>query len=160
RRLGLLYPLLMFCLSACSNEAAPVAGPAQPQAAAATTAAATTAGAPGPRTPFPDFGYLPPPSKYKGDVFKLTQDSPAAAPPASAVPPVMKADFQKDWKNYMLQVRSYCFEGNVENDWRVENNTVRKWYHIPWQHYGPNGREGIHGLTKEAPVQVKQLAPT
>jgi len=24
-----------------------------------------------------------------------------------------------------------------------------------WQHYGPNGREGIHGLTKEAPVQMR-----
>jgi hypothetical protein len=37
---------------------------------------------------------------------------------------------------------------------------VRQWYHMPWQHYGPFGREGIHGLTKEAEIQTKQLAPT
>src|SRR4051812_28474181 len=65
----------------------------------------------------------------------------------------------------MLDVRAYCFKGNifgedVEDDWRVENNTQVAWYHVPWQHYGPNGREGVHGLTKEAPVQPRQLAPT
>lgn len=148
-------------VSACSN--APSTGDSHAPAPAASPAAAG-ATAPGPRTPFPDFGFLPPPgqlaSQYEGPVFKLSQDYPAQPPPESALPPFMKTDFQGDWKNYMLQVRSYCFEGNVESDWRVENNTVRKWYHVPWQHYGPSGREGIHGLTKEAPVQVKQLAPT
>jgi hypothetical protein len=62
-----------------------------------------------------------------------------------------------------LEVRAYCFEGNIQggdvkDDWCVQDNKVRKWYHMPWQHYGPNGREGIHGLTKEAPVQPRQLA--
>jgi hypothetical protein len=41
----------------------------------------------------------------------------------------------------------------------VQENKARKWYHIPWQHYGDTGRESIHGLTKEAPVQPGQLAP-
>src|SRR5262249_15504576 len=71
-----------------------------------------------------------------------------------------KTEFEKDWKKYLMQVRDYCFEGNLEADWRVERNTVRHWYHAPWQHYGPSGREGIHGLTKEAPVQPRQLAAT
>jgi len=31
---------------------------------------------------------------------------------------------------------------------------------MPWQHFGPNGREAIHGLTKEAQVAPQQLAPT
>jgi hypothetical protein len=149
---------MALALAACSNGASHQSAP--PAAAPASA----PAGAPGPRTPFPDFGYLPPPeqlaSQYTGRVFKLSQDYPTAPPPASALPPFMTSDFQKDWKNYMMQVRSYCFEGNTNTDWRVENNTVRKWYHIPWQHYGPNGREGIHGLTKEAPVAVKQLAAT
>jgi hypothetical protein len=52
---------------------------------------------------------------------------------------------QKDWKKYLLDVRAFCFDGNVqdedvEDDWRVENNPAHRWYHMPWQHYGPNGR--------------------
>ena len=124
---------------------------------------------------FPDFGFLPADAKnpYKGALFQLSQDYPKQLPSASKVPaffgklPVkpFSADF-KTWRDYMMAVRSYCFEGNInpngtlnqDVDWRVEKNGVRKWYHIPWQHYGPNGREGIHGLTKEAPVMPKQLA--
>ena len=29
---------------------------------------------------------------------------------------------------------------------------------MPFQHWGPSGREGVHGLTKEAEVQKQQLA--
>jgi hypothetical protein len=61
---------------------------------------------------------------------------------------------------YMMQVRDYCFEGNIEVDWRVEYNTVRHWYHMPWQDYGRAGREAIHGLTQEAPLSAGQLAST
>src|SRR5690606_15579638 len=81
-------------------------------------------------------------------------------PPPSAIPAFSQTDFRQDWRTYTTQVRDYCLEGNVETDWRVQDNTVRRWYHVPWQHYGPNGREGVHGLTKEAPVSPKQLAPT
>ena len=42
----------------------------------------------------------------------------------------------------------------------VQKNAKRKWYHMPWQHYGPFGREGFHGLTKEAPIAPYQLAST
>jgi hypothetical protein len=143
------------------EPAAPAAAPAQPVVPPAQAAAISTATGPsGVQGPFPDFGFLPGPGQYSGPVFKLSQDYPAQPPPSANLPPFMKSEFQKDWKNYMLQVRSYCFEGNTDTDWRVENNKVRDWYHIPWQHYGPSGREGIHGLTKEAPVQPKQLAAT
>jgi hypothetical protein len=135
---------VLFAVAGCS----PAAPPAPP------------APAPVDKTPFPDFGHMPAPSAYSGPVFELSQDYPGTPPPASALPAFMTMDFQKDWKTYMLAVRSYCLEGNAENDWRVENNQVRRWYHIPWQHYGPSGREGVHGLTKEAPVQPRQLAPT
>src|SRR5438270_2404945 len=110
-----------------------------------------------PQNPFPDFGYLPPPSQYSGPVFKLSQNYPTAVPRVP-LPDFFKTDFKKDWHAYMLQVRNYCFEGNTGVDWRVEQNTVRDWYHMPWQHYGPFGREGIHGLTKEAPIAAQQLA--
>jgi len=106
---------------------------------------------------FPDFGYMLP--GYKGPVFRLSQDYPTTVP-NSPLPDFFQTDFRKDWRKYLEQVQAYCFEGNTEVDFRVERNTKRKWYHMPWQHYGPQGREGFHGLTQEAPVQAYQLAAT
>ncbi|TNF06753.1 MAG: hypothetical protein EP327_15745, partial [Pseudomonadales bacterium] len=109
---------------------------------------------------FPDFGYQPPSKEYSGPLFQLSQSYPDAAPPASALPAFFKLlpgkqsnDFET-WREYMDAVKDYCLEGNVENDWNVQKNTLRQWYHMPWQHYGPLGREGIHGLTKEAQIQA------
>jgi hypothetical protein len=120
-----------------------------------------------PRHRFADFGFMPLATEYEGRVFELRQDYPSKLPPEDAVPDFCKRDFdgiRKDWKRFLLDVRSYCFKGNVlggdqEDDWRLEG-AGNHWYHMPWQHYGPNGREGIHGLTKEAPVQPRQLAWT
>lgn len=115
---------------------------------------------------YPDFGYQPPASEYSGPLFQLSQSYPAEAPPASDLPAFFKLlpsspsnDFET-WREYMAAVKDYCLEGNVENDWNVQKNSLRQWFHMPWQHYGPLGREGIHGLTKEAQIQAKQLAPT
>lgn len=115
---------------------------------------------------YPDFGYPPPTSEYAGPLFQLSQSYPTQAPPASALPAFFKQlpspmsnDFET-WRAYLTAVKDYCLEGNVENDWDVQKNPLRQWYHMPWQHYGPLGREGIHGLTKEAQIQVKQLAPS
>jgi len=112
---------------------------------------------------FPDYGYQPP-SSYKGPIFKLSQNYPQTAPTAlpaffKLLPKKFSNNFE-DWRTYADAVKHYCLEGNVQADWYVEHNTVRHWYHMPWQHYGPSGREGIHGLTKEAQIQPKQLAPT
>jgi hypothetical protein len=114
---------------------------------------------PAAQQPFPDFGFLPPPGQYTGPVFRLSQDYPADLPPAPEAP-FMKTDFRAHWRTWLLQVRDYCFEGNTEADFRVENNAKRKWFHMPWQHFGPSGREGVHGLTREAPFAPLQLAPT
>jgi hypothetical protein len=116
----------------------------------------------------PDFGFLPPENQYEGRVFKLSQDYPQNEPPSNAIPEIATRDFEMvkaQWRQYLLDVREYCLKGNVgahdvEDDWRVENNKDNKWYHMPWQHFGPKGREGIHGMTKEAPVQPRQLAWT
>lgn len=121
---------------------------------------------PGTGRRFPDFGFMPPSHQYEGRVFRLSQDYPKQVPDAATAPAFCTNNFDdvtKNWKQFLLEVRGYCFEGNiqggdVEDDWCVQDNKVRKWYHMPWQHYGPNGREGIHGLTKEAPVQPRQLA--
>lgn len=117
---------------------------------------------------YPDFGFLPPPEQYEGRVFQLSQDYPEVEPPPDAIPDIATRDIEivkANWRQYLLDVRSYCFKGNtgaddVEDDWRVEKNEFAKWYHMPWQHFGPKGREGIHGMTKEAPVQPRQLAWT
>src|SRR5258708_2504612 len=100
---------------------------------------------------YPDFGFLPPPNQYEGRVFHLSQDYPQKLPDAGRVPTVCKTDMddvKKNWRNYLMEVRAYCFKGNVlggdvADDWQVQNNKDNPWYHMPWQHYGPNGREGI-----------------
>jgi len=112
------------------------------------------------QAPFKDYGHEPPTDQYDGTLFKLSQNYPTKIPDSSQLPAFFNTDYKNDWRNYMLQVRNYCFEGNIEVDWRVENNTVRNWYHMPWQDYGPKGREAIHGLTKEAPLSAGQLAAT
>ncbi len=116
---------------------------------------------------FPDFEFLPLPENYHGRVFRLSQQYPADRPGEDRMPEFFKVDFRKDWRTYMMQAREYCFRGNitgvgedVENGWRVADQDPPRWFHMPWQHYGPNGREGVHGLTREAPVQPQQLAQT
>lgn len=101
--------------------------------------------------------FIPPPSIYSGPLFVLSQNYPAQKP-AAPPPAFLSMKFKADWKAYMMQVRDYCFEGNTDVDFRVEHNKTRAWFHMPWQDYGPQGREGIHGLTKEAQVQKQQLA--
>lgn len=109
--------------------------------------------------PFPDFGYMVPPSEIinTNEVFKLSQNYPKQLP-KTKTPEFYNIDYKKNWREYLLAVRSYCFEGNTSVDFRVENNKTRNWYHMPFQHYSLNGREGFHGLTKEAPVKAHQLA--
>ena len=112
---------------------------------------------------YPDFGHLPPPSEYKGRVFVLSQKYPAQLPDKSPLPDFLRIDFKKDWRRYLLAARDYCFRDNVQggpvdSDFDAAKQEKPTWFHVPWQHYGPTGREGVHGLTKEAPVTPQQLA--
>ncbi len=113
---------------------------------------------------YPDYGYAPPDS-YTGAKFVLSQSYPTTPPkgepPAffKMLPTKQDSNFE-NWRAYMAAAKSYCLEGNVDVNWDVQKNKVRQWFHMPWQHYGPLGREGIHGLTKEAQIQKQQLAPT
>lgn len=118
--------------SAVSTQPAPPGGqqpaPAQPPVPAAQTGMVTAAAGPhGVHGPFPDFGFLPSRDVYTGPVFRLSQACPAEPPPAANLPAFMTMDFRNNWRNYMLAVRSYCFDGNTDADWRVENNAVRSW---------------------------------
>jgi hypothetical protein len=111
-----------------------------------------------PQPAFPNANpqFIPPSSIYSGPLFVLSQDYPTQIP--ASRPDFLSMNFKADWKAYMMKIRDYCFEGNTDVDFRVEHNKTRGWYHMPWQDYGPQGREGIHGLTKEAQVQKQQLA--
>ncbi len=110
--------------------------------------------------PFRNYGIKPPASEYTGPLFSLSQDYPTHKPAASELPSFFKINFRKEWRKYMMRVREYCLEGNAAVEWRVQENKVRRWYHMPWQDYGVHGREGINGLTVEAPIQPLQLSPT
>jgi len=111
--------------------------------------------------PFPDFGFMVDAGTVEKDnipVFRLSQDYPTTMPDTE-LPKFFEIDYQENWKEYLLAVQRYCFEGNTDVAFRPELNKVRDWYHMPWQHYSANGREGFHGLTKEAPVSTGQLGP-
>ena len=111
--------------------------------------------------PFPDFGFMVDAGTVEKDnipVFRLSQDYPTTMP-ETELPKFFEIDYQENWKEYLLAVQRYCFEGNTDVAFRPELNKVRDWYHMPWQHYSANGREGFHGLTKEAPVSTGQLGP-
>lgn len=118
---------------------------------------------------FPDFKleYRPPPDQYDGAYFRLSQDYPLIEPAIDGevqkilqIPYDENPDGQSQWKDYLIAVRDYCLAGNVEANWQGQDNKIRPWYHVPWQHYGEKGREGIHGLTREASAKPHQLART
>lgn len=116
-------------------------------------------------TRFPDYNrnFVPAPDEYDGPLFRLSQDFPTRVPPVDpALKPIFDIPFrdgEAEATHFLLAVRDYCFEGNLEVDWQGQDNPVRKWYHVPWQHWGMNGREAIHGLTQEATAQPFQLGP-
>lgn len=95
-----------------------------------------------------------PPSGMK--TFELSQDYPKTWVVENY--PWQSIDFKKEPELYMRTVLNYCLEGNLEVDFKGQENKIRKWYHAPWLHddekylnkeYIGNGREYIHGLTRE-----------
>jgi hypothetical protein len=82
--------------------------------AAATTSAAFAATE---QEPFRSYEFKPPPGEYSGPFFELSQDYPTEEPPASERPSFFKTDFRTEWRKYMMEVRTYCLEGNTEAAW-------------------------------------------
>jgi hypothetical protein len=107
---------------------------------------------------FPD-AHDKPPSGWTGPVFHLSQAYPATRP-AIGTAPWRQLNFRTQSSQYIKAVLSYALEGNTAVDFQGQDNTVRKWFHAPWMHAGPSGREFIHGLTKERESRPKELAPT
>lgn len=88
--------------------------------------------------------------------FELSQDYPKELVLENY--PWQSIDFTKNPQLYMHTVLYYCLEGNTDVDFRGQENRIRKWYHAPWLHddekyagtdYIGNGREYIHGMTRE-----------
>jgi len=74
-------------------------------------------------------------------------------------PPWRSIDFTTDPQGYADAVLAYCLEGNLAVDFKVQDNAVRKWYHVPWLHYGPSGRDWRRGMTKERFSRPNELYP-
>lgn len=101
---------------------------------------------------FADFDpHWPPPATYPTPLFALSQDYPQAYVEETFAWETI--DFKVFPHEYLRAVLEYCLEGNDKADFRVQDNTVRKWYHAPWLHDDSDthgaGREYHHGLTRE-----------
>ena len=103
-----------------------------------------------------------PPAGYNGPTFNLRQDYPDTLPPQEDYP-WLSIPFENgaptNPEAYITALKDYAFEGNWEADWVVQNNHVRNWYHVPWQDFGDNGREFVHGLTHELDLKPGFLGP-
>ena len=152
------YPFLLLALllmaTGCKQETSVTTS--EPQAIAQNNDTAE-------RIDFPDFGFMASSKHYKGRVFVLSDKFPTEKPVQDeGVKKLLSMDFKNDWKAYMQAVQEYVFEGNASTDYEnaffLEDNKVRNWFHVPWQHWGPTGREGFHGLTQEGPIPSLSLA--
>lgn len=104
---------------------------------------------------FPD-AHESPPAGWTGHVFKLSQQYPTTKP-TTEPRPWKSIDYKTDPAAYLNAVLQYCYEGNIEADWDVQNNAVRKWYHAPWMHRENQGREFIRGTTRERTTPPRRL---
>ena len=104
---------------------------------------------------------MPPLPGWTGHVFKLAQHYPAETRPDTQ--PWLSFDPYTEPKRYLEAALEYFYEGNVhpsvEDSFDPELNRVRHWYNAPWQDYGTNGREFIHGLTRERVSRPQELDP-
>ncbi len=99
------------------------------------------------------------PGGWNGHIFEPSFVFPRALPPREPAP--WKAvDYKSQPAEYMAAVKSYIFEGADTSTWRLQNNPVRKWFHVPWMHAGFIGREFISGLTRERNSLPRELGTT
>jgi hypothetical protein len=113
-----------------------------------------------PQGPFCDAGMAPLPN-WAGQIFHLSQTYPTS--PGGDVQPWLQFDPRSQPLAYLKSLLGYFFEGNIQGDVEASFdptlNQRRGWYNAPWQDLGLNGREFIHGLTRERVSRVKELDP-
>ncbi|TMJ16957.1 MAG: hypothetical protein E6G94_02860 [Alphaproteobacteria bacterium] len=117
-----------------------------------------------PTTPFCNSKVAPPqplPPGWPAQTFVLSQTYPTAAPADKM--PWLAFDPKTEPEQFIGAVLAYFYEGNVRPDvatsFDPKLNSVRGWYNAPWQDFGPNGREPIHGLTRERVSLPYELDP-
>jgi hypothetical protein len=66
----------------------------------------------------------PPPSDYKGPLFKLRNDYPRESTETESDHPWLKVDFRTEPKRYIELLLDYCFEGMPECDFVAQDNRV------------------------------------
>ena len=89
--------------------------------------------------------------------FRISNEYPQQLPPQEDYP-WLSYKFDKQPEDYIRAVLKYVLEGNVAVDWDIARNPIRTWYHTPWMHFGNNGREPIHGLTRERGSRWHELS--
>ena len=99
----------------------------------------------------------PPPPGWTGPKFALSQDYPTTKP-TNQPKPWKAIDFKTHHAEYLNAVLQYCYEGNIEVEFRGQDNAVRKWYHAPWlDDDDTKGREFMHGMTRERSARTFRL---
>ena len=94
---------------------------------------------------------------WKGAVFEPNFRFPRVA--KSEARPWEAVSFRKEPERYLRLLLSYALEGQDRRHWRLQENRVRGWYHVPWLGPGGNGREFIHGLTRARDFAAGELGP-
>jgi len=76
--------------------------------------------------------------------------------------PWLKFNFKKEPEEYLRAVLDYCFDGNIVSNVEecFDMSASTRWFHMPWQHTSPSGREPVHGTTQERPSPAGWLANT
>lgn len=101
------------------------------------------------------------PSGWQGPIFRLSQSYPQSH--ARENYPWLRIDPRIKPLEYITAALQYFYEGNVhpkdEESFDPLKNPVRRWYHAPWQSVGMNGREFVHGLTRERSSRPGELHP-
>lgn len=98
------------------------------------------------------------PAGYAGPWFFMAEDFPTEVPPADG--PWQSIDFMDGVEGadaYLYAMRDYAYEGNLEIDFRVQENDVRPWFTMPLMNYGPGRREMVHGVTQERSLEAPEL---
>lgn len=101
----------------------------------------------------------PPPTSWSGPVFKPSFSFPTALP-INEPRPWMGIDFKTQPREYLEAVLDYVFEGQDTSSWRLQDNSKRKWFHVPWMTQHGHGREFVHGLTRERSSRPGELGPS
>ncbi len=133
---------------------------------ASVTCVGCSEAAPPPRCDTPTAPFcsaeMSPISGWTGHVFHLSQNYPSQIPPDKY--PWLRYSPTKQPIKYLRAALRYFYAGNIrpdtEDSFDPKLNTVRKWYNAPWQDFGLNGREFVHGLTRERSSRPYELANT